>query len=159
MNKNSIRIQSLLLVILMLMFGSVINPIGVKAANVVLVEVGGFSVEGDVLVPGTDTTIALEVKNVSKSTGADNVILTITSKSDCVYPAYGTGNQFYIGHLDGGETKLIEIPVSVSRGLDGENVNLTCSFSYLHDDTRVSNSEVIVIPVIYDSPVNIEVVD
>ena len=159
MNKNRIRIQSLLLVILILTFGAFINPIGIKAANIVLVEVGGYSVEGDMLIPGTDTTIALEVRNVSKTTGADNVILTITSKSNYVYPAYGTGNQFYIGHLDGGETKTVEIPVSVSRGLDGENVDLTCSFSYLHDDTRVSNSEVIVIPTTSASPVNIEVVD
>ena len=62
MNRRKARIQEVLLSILLLSFGMWINPIKADAANIVLVEIGDFSVEGDVLIPGSDTTVSLGIR-------------------------------------------------------------------------------------------------
>ena len=157
MRKRQIRNHIILFGILLLVFLRLFISDEASAANVILVEVGDHSIEGDGLVPGQETTLSLTVRNISESTLATNVVLSLYSNAGSVLPAYGTDNQYYIGRLAGNEKKTIDVPLKVSSGLSGESVELTCNFSYLNEDTRISNSVVILLPVAAGAPAHIEI--
>ncbi len=117
-----------------------------KIPHVAFVSISDYSVDGGVLVPGKDTTLHLEIHNISTLGNAYTLVLTVTSNSGMVYPSYGTSNQYFIGRLDKDEKTTVEVPLRVGVGFEGEAADIICNFSYSSDNIPLTNEATISLP-------------
>lgn len=113
-------------------------------AAVVVIE--DYSVEGGPLEAGKDVMINLTLHNTSKTTSAASILMTVSSNSGLIYPAYGSDNQFFVGTIAPGASESVSVPISVSQAYDSEAVDFTCKFDYASLNTKMTNSATIVIP-------------
>ncbi len=113
-------------------------------AAVVVIE--NYSVEGGPLEAGKDVTINLSLHNTSRTTSATSILMTISSNSGLIYPAYGSDNQFFVGTIAPGTSETVSVPISVSQFYNSEAVDFSCQFDYVSLNTKMSNSATIVIP-------------
>ena len=88
-----------------------------------------------------------------------NVVLTLANLSDEVFPAYGTDNQYPIGHMDKDETRTVEIPLSVSNNFYSRDLELVCDFAYTGESGPIHNTLYIVLPSTESAPVVIKNID
>ena len=128
-----------------------------SAADGARLGVEDYYIEGDVLVPGTEATVHLTVKNFSQIYDASNAFLTFYSESGKIYPAYGTDNLYFIGQLGRGQSKELEVKVKVSSDLDVSQVEVRCSFTVGNMDLLAMNDSVVVLPVAAGSPAFIDI--
>ena len=113
-------------------------------AAVVVIE--DYSVEGGPLEAGKDVVINLTLHNTSRTAAATSTLMTISSNSGLIYPAYGSDNQFFIGTIAAGASETVTVPISVSQYYNSEAVDFTCKFDYVSLNTKLTNSATIVIP-------------
>ncbi len=154
--KNIKYIIRAIVLVFLLLLGLQINRIHVSAVEVALIGVAGYSIEGDIITPGTETSIELELQNLSATTVADNVFLSISSSSSKIFPAYGKSNQLYIGRIGKNETKSVIIPIGVSDDLKEKEVDFTCTISYVSEDQIITNPVVLTLPVMSNSNAYLE---
>ncbi len=138
------------------MTNSVMIIVPVAVVSHAYVEISDYSIEGDVLVPGKDTVIFVDVSNTSATTQVDSVVVTLSSTSQKIFPAYKTDNQYYIGSLKSNETKTLKIPVSVSNTFDEGGAELTFDIFYISGNTNESNKVSIVLPALGGTPVTVK---
>lgn len=150
------KMKIILLWMFFLIFGMCFNSDFVYA-DAALIGIDSFSIKENALVSGKEATVILKVHNSSTTTSANDIVLSISSTSGKLFPAYGTDNQYYIGHLNPNETKSIEVSIRAGKDLNEDGVDLVCAFSYMNETSRTTNSVVIVLPVRSVSPVFIEV--
>lgn len=113
-------------------------------AAVVVIE--SYTVEGGPLEAGKNVNINLTLHNTSRTTAATSILMTVSSSSGLIYPAYGNDNQFFVGTIAAGASETITVPISVSQAYSSQAVDFTCSFDYASLNTKLSNQATIVIP-------------
>ena len=111
-----------------------------------VVEISGYEVEGGYIQAGKESTITLTLHNTSSNSAAQSLVVTLTSQSNLVYPAYGKDNQIYVGTLKGGDATTVEIPVIAVTELTGDYVDISCDLTYETGKNRVTYTSKMVIP-------------
>lgn len=111
-----------------------------------VIEVENVEVENGYLEAGKETNILLTIHNANQNTPANSILVVFNSNSGMIYPRYGTDNQYYVGTLTAGSSKIIKIPVIVSSDLSGDYVDLRCDLIYESHQNRISNSVNMVLP-------------
>ena len=127
-------------------FSVVANATEAEGTIAAVVVIENYSVEGGPLEAGKDVTINLTLHNTSRTTSATSTLMTISSNSGLIYPAYGSDNQFFVGTIAPGASETVSVPISVSQAYNSEAVDFTCKFDYVSFNTQMSNSATIVIP-------------
>ncbi len=123
-----------------------VNATEVEGTVAAIVVVDSYSLEGGIIEAGKDITVNLKVHNTGRYTSATNVLLTVSSNSGLIYPAFGNDNQFFIGTLAAGASETVAIPLTVSQSYEDQNLDLICTFDYASSNTRMNNSAIVVIP-------------
>ncbi len=124
----------------------VANATEVEGTIAAVVVVESYAVEGGHLEAGKDVTINLVLHNTSRTTAATSILMTVSSSTGLIYPAYGNDNQFFVGTITAGASETVSIPITVSQNYNAEAVDLTCKFDYASLNNTMTNSATIVIP-------------
>lgn len=133
-------------VISILNFSVIANATEAEGTIAAVVVIENYSVEGGPLEAGKDVTINLTLHNTSRTTSATSTLMTVSSNSGLIYPAYGSDNQFFVGTIAPGTSETVSVPISVSQSYNSEAVDFSCQFDYVSLNTKMSNSATIVIP-------------
>ncbi|MCR4792400.1 MAG: hypothetical protein K5871_06600 [Lachnospiraceae bacterium] len=131
----------------------------VAAGSRANIDIESFSLDTGVLIAGRDSVLRMKIHNLSTTSDAENVVLTLANLSDEVFPAYGTDNQYPIGHMDKDETRTVEIPLSVSNNFYSRDLELVCDFAYTGESGPINNTLYIVLPSTESAPVVIKNID
>lgn len=108
-------------------------------SKMAFIAIENYSLEGGLLEAGNDITINITLANLSSTSAAENVVMTMSSDAGMIYPRYGTDNQIFIGNISAGESKKISVPVTVSSRFEGDVTDFTCQFNYLSQGNKISN--------------------
>ena len=111
-----------------------------------VVVLTGYDIEDGYLQAGHDVTINFDVENASKAVTVYSLVISVTSQSNMVYPAYGSDNQVYVGTLAPGENKTVSIDVAVNPTLTADMTDIECQFNYVSAGKQMSNKSVLVVP-------------
>lgn len=95
---------------------------------------------------GEETTIKVSLKNMSKESKVNGVLVTYNSANNSVIPAKGTSNQVYIEQIGAGQLQMLEIPVVILESSDGYG-SMNFSMEYMADGQNLlTNSSYIAFP-------------
>ncbi len=111
-----------------------------------IIDIQSYSIKSGTIEAGENAEIQLNLHNVSSTSKASGVIMTISSKSNMIYPAFGSSNQIYIGTMSADGTNTVTVPVAVNSLFEGEYVDLICDFNYQSNGRPLNNSVTIVLP-------------
>ncbi len=111
-----------------------------------VVEIQSYSVESGSIEAGQNAEILIDLRNASSTANAVGVLMTVSSNSGMIFPAYGTDNQVYVGTIAAGGTKTVTIPVTVNSKFEGDYVDLTCRFDYESKGAAMTNNATMVFP-------------
>lgn len=98
-----------LLLVLFIMVFEVATPAKAKEDEMVyepFVVVSGYNVTDDIIIPGKNFKLTIEVENTDSKVESRGLLITL-SFPDGISPAYGSSNQTVITSLKGGEKKEI----------------------------------------------------
>ncbi len=124
-----------------------------------IVGVKSYTVEGGMIEAGKEITVNFTIENTASVESASSVMLTLSNSTGTVYPAYGNGNQVYIGTIGAGKTKEISVPLTIGGAFTGDAVDLICQFDYETLNTKLSNTSTIVIPTSGGSTIGVKSID
>ena len=146
------RISTIALVALVFMlpcFKGEANATEVVSLPVIVVE--KYQVTNDKIIPGESTTLTLFLKNCSKTTAAENVIVDISNPKG-ILPVYGTVSQVYVDKIAAGETKEVSVEYLAEKSLDTTFVDLSITMVV---NSVAANYVTLRIPAGMDVPVSI----
>lgn len=115
-------------------------------SSLALIEIQNYSIESGTIEAGQNAEILIDLRNVSRKTNANGIMMTISSNSGVLFPAFGTDNQIYVGTISAGGTNTVTIPVTISSGFEGDYVDLTCRFDYESNGAVMFNSATMILP-------------
>ena len=124
-----------------------------------IVEVSNYSLEGGILAAGKDISIMLNLHNLSSSTAAESVMLTLSSDSGMIYPSYGNDNQIFVGTIAANESIEVAVPITVSPSFTGDAVDLKCQFDYGSSGTKMINSTAMILTTSGGNKINVKSID
>ncbi|MBR3579565.1 MAG: hypothetical protein IKN95_01035 [Lachnospiraceae bacterium] len=115
--KDRIKILlSLFLIIIFVFFGNVTNIWGVEDEIVYepFVVISSYKVSDDIITPGKQFDLTIEVENTDKKVATRGLLMTI-GFPDGISTAYGSSNQVFIDSLKPGEKREITIKLFASQ--------------------------------------------
>lgn len=114
-----------------------------ESEETAFVYVTGYEVSGKSVIPGSDFTLTLTLKNVS-SVAAENVTVSITNPSG-VAPEYGAVSNSFVGTIAAGGTKKVSVKYSSNSNVSEDSlkfsVNVTCDGKTTGTEVRVPVGE------------------
>ncbi len=113
---------------------------------VAFVEIESYSIESGAIESGENAEILINVHNVSSVAKAVGVMLTISSTSGMIYPAFGNDNQIYIGTIPAKGTKSVTVPITVSTSFIGDYIDMMCRFDYESNGSMMNNMATLMLP-------------
>lgn len=138
--KKIIVCLNLLIIMLFTVFGAIPAFAAEEEKESALVYVIGYEVPGGAIVPGSDFTLILTVKNVSSRAMADDVVLSVTNPAG-VAPEYGTVSTAYVGILFAGDTARVPLKYTANANMSVEelkfSVNVICDGGTTINEVRV----------------------
>ena len=146
------RISSIVLVVLVFMlpcFKEEVKATEVVSMPVIVIE--KYQVTNDKIIPGESTTLTLFLKNCSKTTAAENVIVDIANPKG-ILPVYGTVSQVYIDKIAAGETKEVSVEYLAEKSLDTTFVDLSITMVV---NSVAANYVTLRIPAGMDVPISV----
>lgn len=114
------------------------------------VSVESYSVSKDKIIPGSDVTLTLKLKNNSETTPARNVVVGVMCPAG-VSPKYGTASQAYLKEIEKGD--IVEISFEFATLEEIYSYYLDFEITIFCDESN--NNVVLRIPVGTDSPFSI----
>lgn len=143
---NKIVLGTILCFFSLLFQGLEVNATSLKTEKAAVLQVEGYNIEGDSLIPGREATVHVKVKNYGAS-DAVNAVMTYTDASGKVYSTYGEDNQIYIGTLEAGKTAEVTFQLVSALSITDNTAPLTCEFVYMSEGVTASNKVSIAMPV------------
>lgn len=147
------KIHTSFVIVLCLLVLSLSVPQKVKAADkseFPFISVESYSVTKEKIIPGSDFTLTLGLKNNSETTPAKNVVIGMVCPSG-VSPKYGTPGQAYLKEIAKGD--IVDVSFEFSTIEEIYSFYLDFQVSIFCDDSN--NSLLLRIPVGTDLPFNI----
>ena len=149
------RITSFLFAILVIMLSSFTfctDSYATELNDTAIVTVDEYQISNDKIVPGEDFTLTLTLKNYSKYTAANNVVVDISFPNG-VAPVYGTVAQGYIDTIKANGSETISFSFNSFTTIDPDADTL--DFSVFISADQMSNSIVLRVPCGSDAPFSI----
>lgn len=117
MVKKLKTLTGLLLVLMIIVFETV-TPVRADEDEIIyepFVVVSGYSVTDDVIIPGNNFNLTIEVENTDSKVESRGLLITLAFP-DGISPAYGSSNQTVITSLKGGEKREIVFNLYAASG-------------------------------------------
>jgi len=122
-NKRIIVFLNVLAVILLTVFCSIpVYAVGEEAQSTAQVLVTGYKASSQSITPGKDFTLTITLKNYSKSSSAENVIVTLNNPAGVV-PQYGTVCAMRIDTIKANSTADVTFKLTSDKELAASNLN------------------------------------
>jgi hypothetical protein len=113
---------------------------------VAIVEIQDYSLASGSIGAGESVEIEVHLHNLSNTTRAAGVMMTISSSSGKAFPSFGQDNQIYVGSISAGGTATAIIPITISSSFSGEYVDLTCRIDYESNNKATQNTATMILP-------------
>lgn len=109
-----------------------------------LVYVTGYEVSGKSVIPGSDFTLTLTLKNTASTTAAEDVVVSVTNPTG-VAPQYGTVSTSHVGTLAAGATTKVSMKYTSNLNVSDDvlkfSVNVRCDGGATNNEVRVPVGE------------------
>ena len=128
MRKRIKTLSSLLLVLVVLLFNAAIPAWADETIEYEpFVVVSSYKVSDDIIIPGKQFVLTIEVENTDKKVATRGMLMTINFP-DGISTAYGSSNQIYIDSLKAGEKREIEVQMFASQYYNRSTVPFGITF-------------------------------
>lgn len=118
----------------------------ITSGNSAIIGIDSYEVAEGSLNPGEQVTLIIKLKNNSSVASAENIIMTYETEGNKLYPVYGEDNQVYIGNIEAGASKEIEISFMVAKDFLADMARMNMEFDYASAGTIVNNNVTLNIP-------------
>lgn len=126
--------------ILFMLFVFFVSPcVQLNAADVTRVIVSEYFLQG-YLLEGEEVQLTVVLKNTSKTTEAQSILITFEADDDLVYPVCGESNQVYVENIGPNSTKEVIINLQAAEKIDSDMISLNVLLQYSDSNNVAANN-------------------
>lgn len=116
-----------------------------------------YSISSEEITPGQQFDLTLKVRNTSQYYDVYSVIVTVSDKTQTIYPVYGDSNQVYMDRVYARNFTEITIPMQASESITDSVIPLEVEISY-NDNYFIEkqyNSTILYLPIKMSGDLNV----